>query len=89
MPLPLLVESQCMTFERANRDLLIFEPSQNLIPFAFVLLTASLPAKSTRLSIDVLNFSTPFSTLLISMLIQNTVWDQLLCSFWFVSAITL
>jgi len=70
-----------MTFDKASRDLLMFDPSQNQMPLAFVLLTASLPAKSTRLSIEVLDFSTPYSTVLISILIQNTVWDQLDCSF--------
>lgn len=72
-PLPLDVESQWMTFERASRDLLMLEPSRNRTPIAFVLLTASDPARSTRLSIEDLHFSIPFSTVLISILIQNTV----------------
>ena len=67
----------------------MLEPSLNLIPFAFVLLTASLPARSTKFNIEFLDFSTPPSFVLISILIQNTVWDLLDYSFWFVSAITL
>lgn len=81
LPFPFEVESQWITFDKASKDLLMFEPSQNQIPFAFVLLTASLPAKSTRLSIDDQNFSIPFSIVLISTLILKTVWDLLLCSF--------
>jgi hypothetical protein len=66
-----------MTFERANSDLLIFWPSLNLIPSAFVFETPSDPAKSTRLIYDdfikLLPVCKFFS--LISMLILKTVCD--------------
>jgi len=65
--------NQCITLDKASKLLFMLDPSQNRIPFALVLLTASLPAKSTRLSIDDQNFSIPFSKVLISMFILKTV----------------
>jgi hypothetical protein len=48
------VLSLLITLERARRLRLIFDPSRRRKPSYYVLLTPSLPAKSTKLSYDCL-----------------------------------
>jgi hypothetical protein len=76
-------DSLLITFESASSDLLMLDPSRSLSPSAYVLLTPSDPARSTKLSCDCL---TAVPSSVDSKLILNTVCDRDDASFNLVSA---
>ena len=63
-----------MTAPRVNRDLLIYDPSIRFF-FDMAALPDSEPAKSMRLSIDII-LSLRLSALQDSMLTLHSVWDR-------------
>ena len=79
------VLSLFITLERANRLRFMFDPSRRRNPSYYVLLTPSLPAKSTRLSYDCL-YELPLFVQLDVILILNKVCERDDASFNLVSA---
>jgi len=77
--------SLLITFDRANKLRLMLEPSLSLIPSAYVLLTPSEPAKSTRFSWEI--FVEPSFAQFETIFILKTVCDRDEFSFSLVSAI--
>ena len=71
-----------MTFDNANNDLLILDPSRSRRPPLYVFPTPSDPAKSTRFNCD----RVTVASLIAAMLMRNTVCERDDVSLSFVSA---